>query len=388
MMERNILHIDMDAFYAAIEQRDNPDLRGLPVIIGSRHPRSVVSTASYEARTFGVHSAMPMVKALKLCPEAICIPPNLKKYQNVSEKIMQIFNKYTDLVEALSLDEAFLDVSGSQRIFGNPRVIAQRIKENIKEQVGLTCSIGISYNKFLAKLASDLEKPNGMTVICKEDIKNKVWPLPINKMWGIGPKSSIKLEKCNIRTIGQLAQTDLNFLQNILGSWGAEVYHMANGIDNRPVVPHREAHSIGHETTFLEDTVDLEFIKMVLLDLAQEVGRRLRSQKIKGKTIVLKLRYSDFKTITRNHTLMECTDRDDLIYKIAIGLFKTNYDKNKSLRLIGITVTGLTTGEEHKQISLFPVENEKSNILYQALDKINSKYGEKTVTRARLVRKS
>lgn len=270
MMERNILHIDMDAFYAAIEQRDNPDLRGLPVIIGSRHPRSVVSTASYEARAFGVHSAMPMVKALKLCPEAICIPPNLKKYQNVSEKIMQIFNKYTDLVEALSLDEAFLDVSGSQRIFGNPRVIAQRIKENIKEQVGLTCSIGISYNKFLAKLASDLEKPNGMTVICKEDIKNKVWPLPINKMWGIGPKSSIKLEKCNIRTIGQLAQTDLNFLQNILGSWGAEVYHMANGIDNRPVVPHREAHSIGHETTFLEDTVDLEFIKMVLLDLAQE----------------------------------------------------------------------------------------------------------------------
>ena len=387
MIERSILHIDMDAFYAAIEQRDNPDLKGLPVIVGSPHPRSVVSTASYEARKFGVHSAMPMVKALKLCPEAICIPPDLKKYQRVSAKIMKIFNKYTDLVETLSLDEAFLDVSGSQKIFGNPIVIAQRIKEDIKEQVGLTCSIGISYNKFLAKLASDLEKPNGMTVIHREDIKSKVWPLPINKMWGIGPKSSIKLVKSNIRTIGQLAHTDLIFLQNILGSWGAEVYYMANGIDYRPVVSQREAHSIGHETTFLEDTADLEFIKMVLLDLAQEVGRRLRDQKLKAKTIVLKLRYSDFKTITRNYTLMEGTDRDDLIYKTALELFKTNYDQNKNLRLIGITTTGLTTGEEHKQISLFSVENEKSNVLYQALDKINSKYGEKTVTRARLVRK-
>lgn len=387
-LERKILHIDMDAFYAAIEQRDNPDLKGFPVIIGSRHPRSVVSTASYEARKFGVHSAMPMMQALKLCSQAICIPPDLKKYQKVSEKIMGIFNNYTDLVEALSLDEAFLDVSGSQRIFGKPIEIAQSIKKDIMDQVGLTCSIGISYNKFLAKLASDLEKPNGITVINREDLQRKVWPLSIKKMWGIGPKSSEKLEQCNIRTIGQLAQTDINFLQSILGSWGTEVHHLANGLDNRPVVPQREAQSIGHETTFSKDTKDLEFIKTVLLDLAQEVGRRLRGGKIKGKTIVLKLRYNDFKTITRNHTLIESTNKDDLIYRTVLDLFKANYDQNKSLRLIGITATALTTGDEPNQISLFPVENDKSNVLYQALDNINSKYGEKTVTRARLVRKN
>ena len=385
-MERRIIHIDMDAFYAAIEQRDNPHLRGQPVIIGGRsHSRGVVSTASYEAREFGVHSAMPMAKAVQLCPQGVTISPNIQKYRQVSQQIMGIFGKYTDLVEALSLDEAFLDVTGSVKIFGDPITIANTIKKDINKQVELTCSIGIGPNKFLAKLASDLEKPNGMVVINTKDIKTKLWPLPIRKLWGIGPKSALKLEQVNIRTIGQVANTDINVIVRLLGSWGIEVHNMANGIDARPVIPEREAHSIGHEITFGEDTKDGDFLKGILLELAQDVGWRLRRAEVKGKTIVLKIRYQDFKTITRSITLETKTDRDDLIYTKAFELFERNSSQGKSIRLIGITVSGLShqLNKEKQQISLFQESEYKSTELYQALDKINTKYGEKTVTRAR-----
>jgi DNA polymerase-4 len=379
----------MDAFYAAVEQRDNPKLRGKPVIVGGKaQSRGVVSTASYEARKYGVYSAMPLIEAYRRCPQGIFIAPDHKKYSKVSYEIMEIFNHYTPLVEALSLDEAFLDVTGSQKLFGDCEKIAQEIKNRIKLELDLTASIGIAPNKFLAKLASDLEKPDGLVVINPEDIKKKIWPLSVKKLWGIGGKSAQKLLELNIKTIGQLAQTNPSVLTKILGSWGREVHLLANGIDHRPVVPEREAHSIGHETTFSEDIINKDFLTRVLLDLAQDVGWRLRRAGLKGKTITLKMRYHDFKTITRSHTLTEEINGDDLIYKEAVKLLNTNFSGEKSLRLIGITVSGLVKEDQiQRQFSLFTEKEDKSEELYQALDKINSKYGRKTVTRARLIKK-
>lgn len=387
-MERKIIHVDMDAFYAAVEQRDHPELRGKPVVIGGKTQfRGVVSTASYEARKFGIHSAMPLTEAYRRCPQAVFLPPDLAKYREASQKIMQIFHFYTPLVEALSLDEAFLDVTGSQRLFGNSELIGQKIKKRIKEELDLTASIGIAPNKFLAKLASDLDKPDGLVVIKLDEIKTKLWPLSVKKLWGIGGKSAQRLKELNIKTIGQLAQTDVNLLVNLLGSWGVEVHQLANGVDHRPVVPEREAHSIGHETTFSEDIGNRELLQNVLLDLAQDVGWRLRRANLKSRTIVLKMRLQDFQTITRNHTLCEETNRDDIIYQEAVKLFNKNFSGEQSLRLIGVTAAGLVDANQaRRQVSLFSEEKDKSQELYQALDKINNKYGKKTITRARLIK--
>ncbi|MFZ5945406.1 MAG: DNA polymerase IV [Bacillota bacterium] len=386
-MERQIIHVDMDAFYAAIEQRDKPELKGKPVIIGGKaQSRGVVSTASYEARKFGVRSAQPLVEAYRRCPQGIFIPPNHKKYSRVSDSIMEIFHRYTPLVEAISLDEAFLDVTGSQKLFGDSRTIGIDIKNSIKIELDLTASIGIAPNKFLAKLASDLEKPDGLVIINKEDIKTKVWPLSIRKLWGIGEKSAQKLLEYNIKTIGQLARSQTSLLEKLLGSWGVEVYNLANGVDPRSVVPERDAHSIGHETTFAEDIGDKDFLRKVLLELAQDVGWRLRRAGLTGRTITLKLRYFDFKTVTRSHTLTEEINQDDLIYKEGLRLLDANYTGEKSVRLIGISVSNLVNESlVKKQFSLFNEEKDKSNDLYRALDQVNSKYGKKAITRAALL---
>ncbi|NLT95962.1 MAG: DNA polymerase IV, partial [Clostridia bacterium] len=386
-MERKIIHVDMDAFFAAVEQRDNPELRGKPVIIGGRpQSRGVVSTASYEARKYGVHSAMPITEAYRLCPHGIFLPPNHKKYSQVSDQIMAIFSDFTPLVEALSLDEAFLDVTGCERLWGDSRQIGLKIKERIRSELNLTASVGLGPNKFLAKLASDMEKPDGFTVITKENIIEKVWPLSVKKLWGIGAKSAEKLWQLNIKTIGQVAKSDPQVLIKALGSWGLEIYNLANGIDPRPVIPEREAQSIGHETTFSQDIADEDFLIAVLLDLAQDVGWRLRRAGLKGRTVTLKMRYPDFKTITRSHTLAQHINQDDLIYQEAVKLFKANFPKNKSLRLIGITLSNLVNEEQaNLQFSLFTEKEDKSQELYKALDKVNSKFGRKTGTRARLL---
>ena len=387
-MERRIIHVDMDAFYAAVEQRDNPELRGQPVIIGGKpQSRGVVSTASYEARKYGIRSAMPLIEAYRLCPQGIFVPPDHSKYRRVSDEIMQIFQHYTPLVEPISLDEAFLDVTGCQRLFGDSLQIAQGIKAQIKSQLDLTASIGIAANKFLAKIASDLEKPDGLVVINRENIAKIIWPLSVQKLWGIGSKSAARLVDLNIKTIGQLARSSPDLLAKTLGSWGLEVYHLANGIDERPVIPERDAHSIGHETTFSQDIKDQEYLTRVLLEIAQDVGWRLRRAGLCGKTVTLKVRYPDFKTITRSHTLSTEFNQDDVIYQEAVKLLIVNHLSQKSIRLIGITVSGLIREEKVKQqFSLFTEKEDKSKNLYQALDKINIKFGRKTITRARLLR--
>lgn len=387
-MERKIIHVDMDAFFASVEQRDNPELRGKPVIVGGKlGSRGVVSTASYEAREFGVHSAMAVREAYRRCPQGIFITPDHKKYSRVSDAIMAIFHDFTPLVEALSLDEAFLDVTGSQRLLGDSLKIANEIKARIKSQLGLTASVGIAPNKFLAKIASDLEKPDGLTVITRDNMEKTIWPLSVKKLWGIGAKSAEKLFQLNIKTIGQLARANPDLLEKTLGSWGTQVYSLANGFDERPVIPEREAQSIGHEITFDRDIVDKDFLAGVLLDLAQDVGWRLRRGGLKGKTITLKMRYSDFKTITRSHTFPEEFNQDDRIYQEVVKLFNLNYPGNKSLRLIGITVSGLVNEDQvTEQFSLFTEKEDKSRELYEALDKINSKFGRRTITRARLLK--
>lgn len=386
-MERKIIHVDMDAFFAAVEQRDNQELVGKPVIIGGKaQSRGVVSTASYEARKFGVHSAMPLVQAYRLCPQGVFIPPNHKKYSRVSDSIMEIFKFYTPLVEALSLDEAFLDVTGSQRLFGSAEKIAKEIKGRIKSEVGLIASIGIAPNKFLAKIASDLEKPDGFVIVRAEDIEKKIWPLSIKKLWGIGKKSGQKLLELNIKTIGQLARSNPQLLKRTLGSWGVEVHQLANGIDYRPVVPEREAQSIGRERTFPEDITNIDLLKKILLDLSQDVGWRLRRAGLKGRTITIKLKFHDFKTITRSHTLPEKINQDNIIYQEGVRLLETNYTGEKSLRLLGVTVSGFSKEDGLEgQFSLFAERNDKSAELYKALDKVNSKYGRGAITRARLL---
>jgi len=387
-MERRIIHVDMDAFYAAVEQRDNPELLGQPVIIGGKpQSRGVVSTASYEARKYGIRSAMPLIEAYRLCPQGIFIPPDHRKYSRVSDSLMQIFQHYTPLVEPISLDEAFLDVTGCQRLFGDSLQIAREIKVQIKSQLDLTASFGIASNKFLAKIASDLDKPAGLVVINKENIAEIIWPLAVQKLWGIGSKSAAKLVELNIKTIGQLARSNPDLLAKTLGSWGLEVYYLANGFDERPVIPERDAHSIGHETTFCQDVGDEEYLTRVLLELAQDVGWRLRRAELRGRTISIKIRYPDFKTITRSHTLSSEFNQDDVIYQEAVKLLIANKTPQKSIRLIGITVSGLIQEEQvRQQFSLFTEKEDKSKDLYQTLDKINIKFGRKTITRARLLK--
>ena len=266
--QRAIMHIDMDAFFAAVEQRDNPELKGKPVIVGgSVESRGVVSTASYEARTYGVHSAMPMTEAHRLCPNGIYLPVDMQKYRRVSRQIMDIFHRFTPEVEAISLDEAFLDLTESLRLFGSAEEIGRKIKQLIREELQLTASVGLSYNKFLAKLASDMDKPDGFYQIRPEDLQEKVWVLPVRRMMGVGPKTAQMLEKMGVTTIGQLAGMNAGLLEHILGKQGLVMHEVANGIDNRPVEPVRESKSVGRETTFARDIQEQYLLETILFSM-------------------------------------------------------------------------------------------------------------------------
>lgn len=386
--ERTILHIDMDAFYASIEQRDNPALKGKPVIIGGKTGRGVVSTASYEARKYGVRSAMPISEAVRRCPDGVYIPPDIPKYHAVSQQIMEIFHRYTPDVEAISLDEAFVDVTGSRKLFGSAEQIGRTMKQNIYEELQLTASVGLAYNKFLAKLASDLDKPDGFYIVTPDDLQEKIWPLSIRRMMGVGGKTADMLEKMGIRTIGQLAVMDRGLLEHILGKAGGQMHELANGIDHRAVEPLREAKSFGRETTFPEDIDDRYILETVLFTLADDVCHSLRANHLKGRTVSIKIRYPDFKSITRAITLEQYTSSFEPVYEAVKQLMQHNYKDGTPVRLIGVTVSNLKQEDDIiEQQDLFANQKtaEKVDALNKIMDTLNDKYGGDVVHRARKI---
>ena len=362
--QRKIIHIDMDAFYASIEQRDNPSLKGKPVIVGgSPESRGVVATCSYEAREYGIHSAMPCKTAYKRCPYAIFVRPRFEVYKQVSYEIRQIFHKYTDLVEPLSFDEAFLDVTENKMNIKYATQVAKMIKKEIYETTGLTASAGVSYNKFLAKLASDYNKPNGLTVITQDNAQEFLDNLPIKKFFGIGKVTQKTLKGLGIESGYDLRQLDVNELEGIFKNRGYLFYQLARGIDYREVQPHRERKSIGAETT-LSENLDIEDEKLIniLDELCEEVADRASYLNKKGKTVVLKIKYGDFTQITRSLSMNNPISSHDDIRTNIYNLFKNIEHNHQGIRLIGVTLSNLIN-EEVTNISLFEyiktIENEK-----------------------------
>lgn len=384
---RRIIHLDMDAFFAAIEQLDNPAYRGKPVIVGGApHARGVVSTCSYEARKYGIHSAMPLREAGRRCPHGIFVPGRMQRYREVSAAIMKLLREYTPLVEPLSCDEAFLDVTGSQQLFGPAEEIARQIVDRIASELGLSASVGVAPNKFLAKLASDLQKPKGFVVIREEEVLSFLAPLPISRIWGVGPKTTVQLKKMGLKTIGDLQQLTLAFLRDKLGDLGVHLYRLARGVDDRPVEPTATVKSIGHETTFQEDTANRELLEETLWRLSEKVARRLRRKGLVGKVITIKIRDQDFHTITRRSTLYQPTDFEEEIFQTAHRLAEANDWGRKPLRLIGVSVSGLQTRESVQEPLFGAASAEDLRALHQTLDQIRDRFGEKAITRARFLK--
>jgi len=339
---RKIIHVDMDAFYASVEQRDNPALRGLPVVVGgSPASRGVVMAASYEARRYGIHSAMPCARAYRLCPDALFVPPSFAKYQEVSGQIRAIFHRYTDLVEPLSLDEAYLDVTASRTGHPSATRIAQAIKADIRRETHLTASAGVAPNKFLAKIASDEKKPNGLFVIRPHEVAAFVARLPLRKVPGVGEATLRTFEELGLHTCGELARVPLAELTHRFGKRGAWFHRLAHGIDERPVEPHRERKSVSIEDTFAEDHAEPDWLLERLKELCDGLGRRLRANEVKGRTVTLKLRTSDFQIHTRSHTLDHFTDDPAELLREATALYRQSGLVGRTLRLLGVGVHAL-----------------------------------------------
>ncbi len=384
-MERYILHVDMDAFFASVEQREHPEYRGKPLIVGADPKggkgRGVVSTCSYEAREYGVHSAMPVSQAYHLCPHAIFVPPRGELYEWVSQQIFAIFEQFTDLVEPLSIDEAFLDVTGSVRLFGDAVSIARQIKQRVREEQHLTCSIGVAPNKYLAKIASELEKPDGLVVVEADKIREFLHPLDISYLWGAGEKTQQVLRKMGINTIGDLAEFPLWVLRDKLGALGEHFYRLAHGMDDRQVVVHSDVKSVSNEHTFEKDTSDPEVIRKQLILLTEKVGYRLRKKGLKGRTIHFKLRYDDFNTITRAQTITTPTDRTQEILDIVLHLFEQNYLPGRKVRLTGVGVSGFDP-KHNAQRSIFETIDARQTQLDKVQDLLVDRFGKHIVHRA------
>ncbi|MGL5314166.1 MAG: DNA polymerase IV [Peptostreptococcaceae bacterium] len=353
---RRIIHIDMDAFYASVEQRDNPSLRGKPVIVGGEpHSRGVVATCSYEARKYGIHSAMPSKIAYKRCPYAIFVRPRFDVYHQVSSQIREIFYRYTNLVEPLSLDEAYLDVTQNKQNIKYATQIAKMIKDDIYREVGLTASAGVSYNKFLAKLASDYLKPSGLTVITPENKQQFLDELPINKFFGIGKVTARTLKNLGINNGQDLRSLDIRELESIFKNRGYTFYQLARGIDFRPVEPYRERKSVGAETTLSNNlSIDDEEVVDILSEICEEVAERLQYSQKLGKTITLKIKYDDFTQITRSISVEHPIDKHEDIRTHIYNLLKNVNIKDKMIRLLGATVSNLVDKkDECTNITLF-----------------------------------
>jgi DNA polymerase-4 len=377
-----ILHVDMDAFYASVEQRDRPELRGKPVIVGGVEGRGVVCAASYEARPFGVHSAMPIAKARRLCPQAIFLPVRMQHYAQISRQIREIFLSFTPLVEPLSLDEAFLDVHGCEGLFGPAPDIGRQLKARIKAETGLTASVGVAPNKFLAKLASDYGKPDGFVVLRPERVTEFLASLPVSRIWGVGAKGEKRLHALGIRTIGQLAALPEEALGDQFGEVGRHIWRLAHGEDDRQVVPDREAKSISTETTFATDIGDREVLRTCLLDLVDHLASRLRHAGIHAHGIDLKLRSSEFKTFFRSQSLPEATNLTEPLWQAASTLFERSLSPDMlPLRLLGVGAIRLTR-EPAVQRGLFDEAlHERHSALDQTIDAIRGQFGSGAIGR-------
>src|SRR5271157_4882025 len=379
---RTILHIDMDAFFTSIEQRDGPVYRGKPVVVGARPGhRGVVAAASYEAREFGIHSAMPINEAFKRCPSAVFLPPRMEAYGEESRRVMDILNGFSPMVEQVSVDEAFLDATGTGKLFGDGKSVATAIRRAIKVRLSLTASIGVAPNKFLAKFASDLHKPDGLTLVPFEPQEIGLWlaPHPVGKIWGVGKKTEAVLRSMRIATIGDLQQKPKEFLRQAFGESGLDLYDLCRGVDNRPVGNDEDARSISREHTFEKDTSDREQWKKTLLALSQDVARSARKARVDGRTVVFIYRGTDFTKHTRRTTLAAPTSLANVIFSQATALCDS-LPRNFKLRLIGVGITGFN---ENVQLNLFSGDSkhdswEKSE---RAVDKLADRFGDRVVVR-------
>jgi DNA polymerase-4 len=389
-MIRKILHIDLDAFFCAVEEQRDPTLIGRPFAVGGRPTeRGVVASCSYAARRFGVRSAMPMARALKLCPKLVIVSSHHSTYSEVSQKVMDKLKQLTHLVEQISIDEAFLDVSD----LSEPgEVHARQLQKRIQDELGLPCSLGVATNKLLAKTANDVGKagargtgpPNAITVVPPGEEASFLAPLPVDALWGIGPKTAARLEEIGLRTIGDLAKLSELELIHMFGKSGYDLAQRARGIDDRPIVTTHETKSISQETTFSRDIADGSVLRQTLLEQSESVGQRLREANLSGTTIKLKIRWSDFTTITRQQTLKHSTDQDKEIFAAVEELFCKVWHKGRPVRLIGVGVSGL--GPPTRQLSLWDYDFEKERRLQEAVDFLRQRFGSRVVQRGSQIR--
>lgn len=379
---RVILHGDMDAFFAAVEQRDRPELVGKPVVVGGTGARAVVSTASYEARRFGVRSAMPMRLALRKCPDAVVLPPDFERYRAASEQMLDVFHRYSPLVEPLSLDEAFLDMTGAEGLFGSPRETARRIRRDVFEATGgLTLSMGGSATKYVAKVACDFQKPDGITIVPQEEVLSFLHPLPVSRLWGAGEKSRKILEARGFYTIGQVARSSKKIMEGLLGSLGAQLFELANGIDSREVVPDRDAKSIGKEFTLETDIRGREEILPVLQIAADKTARGLRSKGLEASGVRVKLKTDDFRLLTRQTNLSRPADSAAQLFEAAAGLLE-KMPLEYNFRLVGTAAFNLKPKNKNIQGCLFKdPAREKQEKLDRAMDAVREKFGEPALRR-------
>jgi DNA polymerase-4 len=378
---RAILHVDMDAFYASVEQYDNPELAGKPVIVGGTGGRGVVAAASYEVRRFGVHSAMPMREAMKRCPQAACVRPRMQRYREVSRRVFAVFAEFTDLVEGLSLDEAFLDVTASRGLFGPPESIARRVKARIREETGLSASVGVSHNKLLAKLASEMDKPDGLTVIAPADVEAVLDPLPVRRLHGIGQKTAVRLEEQGLYTLGQLRRAPESVLWPLFRRDTRGVRERAAGIDDRPVVADAAEKQISSEETFETDLRDHARLYAELARLADRTASRLRARQLKAEQVTVKVRRRDFTTYTRQRSFSPATQESRLIAEVAAGLLRGWFEEQPrvAVRLLGVGVGKLSPA---RQLDLFTArETVSAGRLDEAVDSIREKFGERALKR-------
>ena len=383
-MERIVLHIDMDAFYASVEEMDRPELQGKPVIVGGTSNRGVVSAASYEARKFGVRSAMPIFEARRKCPHGIFIPVRMARYQEVSRQVMHILEHYSPVIEQVSIDEAYMDVSGLERLFGPPLELATRMKREVKERTSLTCSVGIAPNKFLAKIASELRKPDGLTVIPPDEAEPFAASLPIEKIPGVGKKTVDRLKAMGVSRLGHVGDLPEQVLSRAVGKFGRTLLAFARGEDDSPVVPYSDAKSISNEETLEENSDNPRILRKELLSLAENVGRRLRESGLAGSTVTLKLKRADFVLITRSLSLSKPTNSTNTLYKAGLRLLD-EVELSGKFRLIGIGASKLVrTAEGQEQLELFDEESKKASSwksVEKAMDNIKKRFGKDAIKR-------